>query len=72
MQALDDLQTQLDTLHGSCSSISGALAASKAASAGLLTEADRLGRELMQLEGRQAAVTDFLEQYQLTPEEVRN
>jgi hypothetical protein len=31
----------------------------------------RLSRELAALEGRAAAVTDFLEQYQLTPEEVR-
>jgi hypothetical protein len=68
---LDDVQGQLDGLSSSCSAISGALASARATASGLLADSDKAGRELAALEAKRQLVEQFLDKYQLTPEEVR-
>jgi hypothetical protein len=70
LQALDDVQGQLDSLSSSCGAISGALASARATASGLLADADKAGRELGALEAKRQLVEQFLDKYQLTPEEV--
>jgi hypothetical protein len=48
-----------------------AVASAKTSGGALLAEADKLGREAAAVESKAALVEQFLEQYQLTPEEVR-
>lgn len=69
-QALDDVQHQLDALTASCTSINAAVSSAKSSSSGLLSAADKLARDLAQLDSKRAMVEQFLDQYQLTPEEV--
>jgi DNA repair ATPase RecN len=71
LQALDDVQGQLDGLSSSCGAISAALASARATASGLLADADKAGRELGALEAKRHMVEQFLDKYQLTPEEVR-
>jgi hypothetical protein len=70
VQALDDVQGQLDGLSSSCGAISGALASARATASGLLADSDKAGRELAALEAKRQLVEQFLDKYQLTPEEV--
>ncbi|KAF6250612.1 component of oligomeric golgi complex 6 [Scenedesmus sp. NREL 46B-D3] len=70
MQALDDVQGQLDGLTASCGAISGALSCARTAASGLLADADKAGRELAALEAKRQLVEQFLDKYQLTSEEV--
>lgn len=70
MQSLDDVQRSLDMLSTSCGNITSALSATKSSSSALLGETERLQRELEGVERRQELVNQFLEQYQLKPEEV--
>lgn len=70
MQALDDVQSNLDGLATSCNHISATLGASRAASGPLLADTDKLSKDLTMVEQRSAMVKEFLEQYQLAPEEV--
>ncbi len=71
MQALDNVQSNLDGLATSCNHISATLGASRAASGPLLADTDKLSKDLTMAEQRSAMVKEFLEQYQLAPEEVR-
>lgn len=71
VQSLDEVQRSLDLLSTSCGSITGVLSATKASSAALLGETERLQRELEGVERRAELVNQFLDQYQLKPEEVR-
>uniref|UniRef100_A0A383VY11 Conserved oligomeric Golgi complex subunit 6 n=1 Tax=Tetradesmus obliquus TaxID=3088 RepID=A0A383VY11_TETOB len=70
MQALDDVQGQLDGLSSSCGAISSALSTARGTASGLLADADKAGRELGALEAKRQMVEQFLDKYQLTPEEV--
>lgn len=70
VQALDDVQVQLDGLSSSCGAISSALATARATASGLLADADKATRELAAIEGKRQMVEQFLDRYQLTPEEV--
>ncbi|KIZ02121.1 Conserved oligomeric Golgi complex subunit 6 [Monoraphidium neglectum] len=70
IRSLDDVQAQLDALAASCTSMTEAVASAKTSGGALLAEADKLGREAAAVESKAALVEQFLEQYQLTPEEV--
>ena len=70
MQALGEVQSELDALSAGCSAINGALAADRASSADLLTESDRLQHELMTSQKRSTLVHSFFKQYQLSAGEV--
>ena len=70
IKALDAVQNHLDALSSSCNNISRVLSATKAATAPLLTDVDRLEKELDTVEQRSVMIDDFLSQYQLAPEEV--
>ncbi|KAF8056126.1 COG6 [Scenedesmus sp. PABB004] len=67
--ALDDVQAQLDGVTASCAAITSALAGARATAGGLLAESDKAARELAALDARRALVEQFLDKYQLTPEE---
>ncbi|GFR52692.1 hypothetical protein Agub_g15319 [Astrephomene gubernaculifera] len=70
IKALDDVQRSLDRLSCSCSAISSVVSATKSSSACLLADTERLSRELEGVERKQGLVAQFLDTYQLTPEEV--
>ncbi|PNW74161.1 hypothetical protein CHLRE_13g587750v5 [Chlamydomonas reinhardtii] len=70
IKALDEVQRSLDALSGSCGAISGVVAATKSSSASLLADTERLARDLEAVERKQGLVAQFLDTYQLTPEEV--
>ena len=70
LQALNAVQQDLDGLSQDCTHINGALAGAKAASAEMSAEAERLGRELAASQQRSRLAQQFLQQYQLSPEEV--
>jgi hypothetical protein len=70
-QSLDEVQAQLDALAASCGAMSSAIAGAKTSAGPLLSESERLAREAAAVEAKAGMVVQFLEQYQLTPEEVR-
>eukprot|EP00798_Chlamydomonas_sp_ICE-L_P018575 gene18575-25084_t len=70
MKALDTVQNNLDGLSSSCSRITEVLATTKASAAPLLTDSEQLQKNLEQVDKKSALINDFLEQYQLSPEEV--
>ena len=70
MQALDAVQLDLDSLTGDCAHINGALAGAKAASAEMVADTERVSRELAASQLRSRLAEQFLQQYQLSPEEV--
>ena len=70
LQALDDLQAQLDAITTACQRCTAAIASSKANTADLLAETDRLQSNLAVRETRSQLVHKFLTQYQLSQEEV--
>ncbi|KAI8473219.1 MAG: component of oligomeric golgi complex 6 [Monoraphidium minutum] len=70
IQSLDCVQSQLDALTASCAAMGAAVASAKASGGALLAEADKLGREAGAVEAKAALVEQFLDQYQLTPDEV--
>ncbi|KAJ9507813.1 hypothetical protein QJQ45_019281, partial [Haematococcus lacustris] len=69
IQALDNAQSKLDGLSTSCSKVNQVLGSTKEATSQLLGETERLQRELEGVERKAQLVTDFLEHYQLSPEE---
>lgn len=69
-QALDAAQADLDALAGGCTRISGALTSSRASAAEMLAETERVARDLAASETRSRLVDAFLQQYQLSPDEV--
>ena len=70
MQALDAVQLDLDSLAGDCTHINGALAGAKAASADMVADTEHVARELAASQLRSRLAEQFLQQYQLSPEEV--
>ncbi len=70
LQALQDLQGELDALSSGCSAINAALAADRTSSADLLAESDKLQHELAVSETRSGLVNSFFEQYQLSSAEI--
>jgi len=70
LQALDAVQQDLDSLAEDCTHINGALAGAKAASADITAETERVSRELAASQLRSRLAEQFLQQYQLSPEEV--
>lgn len=70
IKALDAVQGHLDALSGSCHNISNVLAATRAATAPLLSDVDRMQKEMDNVNQRSVMIDDFLCQYQLAPEEV--
>lgn len=69
-QALDAAQADLDALAGSCAKINGALTSARASAGAMLVETERVARELAASETRARLVAAFLQQYQLSPDEV--
>ena len=69
-QALDVVQSDLDSISECCSRITGALATTRHASADLLDETAKLRRSLEASLHRSRLVEQFLEQYQLSHDEV--
>lgn len=69
-QALACAQAQLDALSKSCSTISSTLNSSKASTSALLDRTDALTRDLEASHRKGAILDTFLDQYQLTPQEV--
>ncbi len=70
LQALEEVQGELDTLCIGCSAINAALAADRTSSADLLSESDKLQHELAVSETRSGLVYSFFKQYQLSAAEV--
>ena len=69
-QALDVVQADLDSLSEGCARITGVLASTRLASADLLDETAKLRRLLEGSLHRSQLVERFLEQYQLSHDEV--
>ncbi|GIL61283.1 hypothetical protein Vafri_15679 [Volvox africanus] len=70
IKALDEVQRSLDMLSSSCSAISQVVSSTKTSSSSLLADTERLSRDLEAVERKQGLVAQFLNTYQLTPEEV--
>ncbi len=70
LQALQDVQGELDALSSGCSAINAALAADRTSSADLLAESDKLQHELAVSETRSGLVNSFFKQYQLSSAEI--
>jgi hypothetical protein len=70
MQALDVVQSDLDSLSECCTRITGVLATTRHGSADLLDETAKLRRSLEASLHRSRLVEQFLEQYQLSHDEV--
>ena len=64
------VQHNLDGLAESCMHINGALAGAKAASTEMAAETERVARELAASQQRSRLAEQFLQQYQLSPDEV--
>jgi Conserved oligomeric complex COG6 len=69
-QALEVVQADLDGLSTCCERISGALSSSKQATSELLAETEKLTRALAMSTKRSQLVEKFLQQYQLSHDEV--
>lgn len=70
IKALNTVQSDLDSLSSACGRIGSGLSASKAATADMLEEVEKLQRALENTQVRSGLVGRFLEQYQLTEDEV--
>ncbi|MEW5300794.1 MAG: hypothetical protein WDW36_003699 [Sanguina aurantia] len=70
IQALDQVQLNLDALSLNCSNIVTQLASTQAATGALLSGTERLSHDSESVERRSALVGNFLDQYQLTPQEM--
>ena len=70
LQALEDVQEELDALSSGCNAINAALEADRASSADLLSESDRLQHQLAVSRIRSGLVQNFFKQYQLSTAEV--
>ena len=64
------VQHDLDGLAENCMHINGALAGAKAASTEMAAETERVARELVASQQRSRLAEQFLQQYQLSPDEV--
>ncbi len=63
-------QTDLEAVAGGCARISEALTSARASAADMLSETERVARDLAASETRSKLVDAFLQQYQLSPDEV--
>ena len=70
LQALEEVQSELDALSTGCSAINAALAADRLSTADLLSESDKLKRELATSQKRSTLVQSFFQQYQLSAAEI--
>lgn len=70
LQAVQDLQNELDSLSSGCAAIDSALAANKALSSEFFNESEGLGHELDRNQQKSLLVQKFFDQYQLTPSEI--
>lgn len=70
LQALEEVQNELDALSTGCSAINAALAADRSSSADLLSESDKLQHELATSQKRSTLVHSFFKQYQLSAAEI--
>ena len=70
LQALDDVQSELDALTTGCSAINAALAADRSSSSDFLRESERLQHELATSQKRSTLVQSFFKQYQLSAAEI--
>lgn len=70
-QVLDEVQGNLDGLSRSCSQISTTLSSTKSSTSLLLGEMERLQTEYEAADRKAQLVVNFLDQYQLSAEEVR-
>ena len=70
LQALEEVQSELDAVSTGCSAINAALAADKSSSADLLSESDKLQHELATSQKRSTLVHSFFKQYQLSAAEI--
>uniref|UniRef100_A0A7S0RHC7 Conserved oligomeric Golgi complex subunit 6 n=1 Tax=Chlamydomonas leiostraca TaxID=1034604 RepID=A0A7S0RHC7_9CHLO len=69
IKVLDQVQGNLDGLSSSCGQISSILATTKTSTSQLLGEMERLQQEYEAADRKSQLVANFLEQYQLTPDE---
>jgi hypothetical protein len=69
-QALDAVQQDLTGLAEDCAHINGALTSARMASADMVAETERVSRELGASQLRSRLAEQFLQQYQLSPDEV--
>ena len=69
-QALDAAQHDLNGLAEDCAHINGALAGARTASADMVAETERVARELSASQLRSRLAEQFLQQYQLSPDEI--
>ncbi len=69
-QALDGVQREVEGVAAGCKRINGALQASRAASTEMVAETERIARDLATSRSRAGLVTHFLDQYQLSGDEV--
>lgn len=70
LQALEEVQSELDALSSGCSTINAALAADRTSSADLISESDKLQHELATSQKRSTLVHSFFKQYQLSSAEI--
>ena len=70
LQAVKDLQNELDSLSLGCAAIDSALAANKTSSLEFFHESEGLEHELERNQQRCLLVQKFFDQYQLTPSEI--
>lgn len=71
MQVLDGVQGDLDSLSSCCDRMNALVVESKAGSADLLADLDKLQRALETSRTRSVLVTQFLDQYQLSPQQMQ-
>lgn len=70
LQALEEVQSELNALSTGCSAINTALAADRTSSADLISESDKLQHELATSQKRSTLVHSFFKQYQLSATEI--
>lgn len=69
-QALDAVQQDLSGLAEDCARVNGALTGARAASTDMVAETERIAGELGASQLRSRLAEQFLQQYQLSPDEV--
>jgi hypothetical protein len=70
-EAYREVKTQIETVSDCCDSLQSALAQGKDARVGILSNVGLLRDELSETQRKEERVREFMEQYQLTPEELQ-
>lgn len=70
MQAVEEMQQELDALTSGCTAINAALATHRSYSSDFFTDSERVQHELATNKQKGVLVLKFFEQYQLTPAEL--